>query len=90
MEALKERIKIFLTAFQFGMTFFLGIGVSLVTYINKQMELQGLKLFTGLNWDVVIVMHVLMMVLSGSCAIYFIIQADAVNDDLFEVEEGLS
>jgi hypothetical protein len=89
MESLKERIKIFLTIFQFGMTFFLGTGVSFIHYINKQMELQKIESVYGLDMDLISITHILFMVLSASCAIYFLIQADSTNDELFDVEEGL-
>lgn len=72
------------------MTLFLGIGVSFVTYINKQMELQSIRDIYGLKWDLISVSHAVLMVLSFSVALYFLIQADSVNDELFEVEENLN
>jgi hypothetical protein len=89
MEGLKQRIKIFLTIFQYGMSFFLGVGVSFVTYINKQMELQEITSVHALTWDVFAVAHAVAMVMSASSAIFFLIEADKVNDRLVDREAPL-
>lgn len=88
MEALKQRIKIFITVFQYGMTLFLGIGVSFVGYINRRMEHLNTDM-SNLKWDIISITHALLMVLFASIAIFFLVEADKVNDDLFEHEETL-
>jgi hypothetical protein len=64
-ESIKQRIAIFLSAFQYGITLFLGAGTGLITYLDKHP-----------SFDTIYAFLMAIMIVSLSIAIPCIIEAD--------------